>query len=196
MFKLKYGFTLIEMLVVITIISVLLAISLFGIQGVRESSRDAKRKSDLQLIASGLELYKSDCNKYPSSLPVSGPLVGDGSSTTCLSANTYISAVPTDPVTGRSYNYFYLSPNSYKCFRWAGPSPCTQQTQFFPTSADCNAGCTNDSGCTDPPFCSQVTGGTYEICAALENVSGSTATDCGGDSTCGSATCNYKVTNS
>lgn len=108
MSKLKYGFTLIEMLVVITIISVLLAISLFGIQGVREASRDAKRKSDLQLTASQLETYKSDCNYYPISLTSGSSLMGSGTPTTCLSTNTYIQSAPSDPVSGKNYVYVPL----------------------------------------------------------------------------------------
>jgi type II secretion system protein G len=92
----KKGFTLIELLVVISIIGILLGLSIFGLQGARQSSRDAKRKADLEMIRSGLEIYKADCNSYPTSL--STTLVGDNSSTGCSSSNTYISAIPVDPV--------------------------------------------------------------------------------------------------
>jgi prepilin-type N-terminal cleavage/methylation domain-containing protein len=139
----KRGFTLIELLVVISIIAILLALSIFGIQGARESSRDAKRRADLELIRSGLEIYKSDCGDYPPSL--TSPLVGDGTPSTCAATNTYISAIPTDPSTpARSYVY------------------------------------------------SQLTASTYELCASLEQSTGTVS--CGGSSNCGS-TCNYKVTN-
>lgn len=99
------GFTLVELLVVISIIGMLMALTIFGLQGARESSRDATRKADLELIRSGLELYKSDCNQYPASL--SSPLTGDDSTSTCLSTNTYIQSVPTDPnAPTRTYNYY------------------------------------------------------------------------------------------
>jgi len=91
----KKGFTLIEMLVVISIIGILLGLSLFSLQGSKQSGRDAQRKSDLELIRSGLEIYKSDCNSYPTSLDTS--LEGDGSNESCPSSNVYISEVPTDP---------------------------------------------------------------------------------------------------
>ena len=103
--NIKNGFTLIELLVVISIIGILLGLSIFGLQGARQSSRDAKRKGDLEMIRSGIEIYKADCNSYPAAL--STPLVGDGS-TNCPATNTYISSVPTDPVPA-SYSYSYTS---------------------------------------------------------------------------------------
>lgn len=143
------AFTLIELLVVIAIIGILMAISIFGLAGARESSRDARRKSDLELLRSGLELYKADCNAYPTTTvltyPLPSSLAGNNSTTSCLSTNTYISAIPTDPVAA-SRNYRYA---------------------------------TTTNG--------------YELCAALEQGSGSVT--CGGSSVCGSSTCNYKVTN-
>ncbi len=150
----KQGFTLIELLVVISIIGILIGLSVFGLQGAREVSRDAKRKSDLELIRSGIEIYKSDCGGYPAGSgdpaavlsPSGNGLVGNGLMTTCATTNTYISLVPLDPV-APSRNYLYFS-----------------------------------------------NGTTYEICAALEQSQASAVT-CGGSSSCGSSTCNYKVVN-
>jgi len=105
-FGIKKGFTLIELLIVITIIGILIALSVFGLQGARESARDAKRKSDLEAIRSGIETYKADCNTYPLTLPSSGsPLIGSGVTTNCPTTNTYMSAIPADPTSGRSYFY-------------------------------------------------------------------------------------------
>ena len=97
------GFTLIELLISITIIGVLIGLSLFGLTGARKSSRDAQRKANLELIRSGLEIYKADCDIYPASLGVT--LVGDDSTPSCSSSNTYISAVPVDVLPGQSYYY-------------------------------------------------------------------------------------------
>lgn len=108
----KKGFTLIELLVVISIIGILMAISIIGLTGAREASRDARRKGDLDLIRSGLELYKADCDSYPltPNFPAVGSnLVGDDTSTpTCLSENTYISGIPDDPIAA-SRDYAYTS---------------------------------------------------------------------------------------
>lgn len=103
----EHAFTLIELLVVIAILGILLALSVFGMQGARESSRDGKRKADLEQIRSGLEIYRADCNAYPATLPSPGSaLVGTGTPTTCSAANVYITSVPADPVpTTHSYRY-------------------------------------------------------------------------------------------
>ncbi len=108
----NFGFTLVELLVVIGIIAVLMGISFFGLQGARESSRDAKRKADLELIRSGLEIYKSDCDIYPATLGTS--LAGSGSPASCAVGNTYISSVPVDPLNpNRTYLYARLTTTTY-----------------------------------------------------------------------------------
>lgn len=99
----RRGFTLIELLVVISIIGVLMALSIFGLMGSRESARDARRKTDLETIRSGIELYKSDCNVYPSALGTT--LRGSGNPPTCSANTVYIQTVPTDPIAGRTYGY-------------------------------------------------------------------------------------------
>lgn len=93
----KKGFTLVELLVVISIIGILLSLSVFSLQNARESSRDARRKADLEQIKSGLEIYRSDCNTYPTTA-LSGSLIGSGTPTSCATTNTYISKIPTDPL--------------------------------------------------------------------------------------------------
>lgn len=100
------GFTLIELLVVISIIGVLIGLSIFGLQSARESSRNSTRKADLELIRSGLEIYKADCNNYPLTSELGATLTGsETSGTTCLTSTTYIAEVPVDPLPSQSYYY-------------------------------------------------------------------------------------------
>lgn len=114
----RKGFTLIELLVVISIIGVLIALSIFGLQGARESARDARRSADLEEIRSGLEIYKSDCNRYPTRAPtgeLTGSLVGTGTPTSCSGSNTYISKIPQDPASpSQSYLYYSENGTSYE----------------------------------------------------------------------------------
>lgn len=56
---------MIELLVVIVIIGILTSVSIFALAGSRETSRDARRKADLEKIRSALELYKADNGCYP-----------------------------------------------------------------------------------------------------------------------------------
>jgi prepilin-type N-terminal cleavage/methylation domain-containing protein len=89
------GFTLIELMVVIAIISLLASIVLVGMGSSRARARDAKRNHNLHQVKLALELYFSDNNKYPSIGPadtvfnwtgLAGPLA------------TYMPlGIPTDP---------------------------------------------------------------------------------------------------
>jgi type II secretion system protein G len=106
------GFTLIELLVVISIIGIIMGLSIFGLQGARSGARDSRRKADLELIRSGIEIYKADCNVYPSSL--ASPLVGDDSTLSCSSSNTYISQVPTDPLDPSRVYFYSATSNAYE----------------------------------------------------------------------------------
>ena len=92
----KYnGFTLIEILVVTSIIVLLTATAVVTYSTFLKQSRDAKRKADLGQISVALEMYRSNNDTYP---------------TTGLSQLTtptvYIQTVPTDPK-NPTYTYYY-----------------------------------------------------------------------------------------
>ncbi len=59
------GFTIVEMLVVISIISILMTLSLIGSNTVRLRARDSSRKSDLAKAQGALILYYADKKTYP-----------------------------------------------------------------------------------------------------------------------------------
>lgn len=61
----KNGFTMIELLVVTTIMIVLTTIGLVSYRQVGYSSRNAKRKADLETVRQALILYRSDQPYYP-----------------------------------------------------------------------------------------------------------------------------------
>lgn len=154
------GFTLIELLVVMSIIAILALVSLFALRGVRESARDTARKSDLQQLASGFEIYKSDCKFYPNLKPTPpNPLTGVPPCNP-VNGNTYIQVVPDDVDTNK--NYMYVPYN---------PSLAT------PTSCPTTSNCTN-----------------FRLWALLENPE-TLPTYCTGAPSCGSAACNYCITN-
>lgn len=86
------GFTLIELLVSISIIGILVTLVMTNLSGLQQRGRDAQRKNALQSIATGLELYYTDHNQYPASLPAAGSALTNGAGT-----KTYIKSMPTDP---------------------------------------------------------------------------------------------------
>ena len=141
--SIKKGFTLIEVLVVLSIIGILIAISIFSLQSARSSSRDARRQADLELIRAGLEIYKADCADYPSALPIpGGALVGDGSPTTCASTNKYIEVMPKDALNPtRVYYYNRLTGTTYElcaALENGGALACTGGINNCGTNIACN----------------------------------------------------------
>lgn len=105
----RKGFTLIELLVTIMIIGILVTIATFGLRQAQQSARDGKRKADLEEIAIGLELYRSDCGGYPNAL--GGSLSGSPPPVTCT--GTYITTVPVDPSPPRNYAYTRPNPGNF-----------------------------------------------------------------------------------
>lgn len=140
----KQGFTLIELLVVISIIGILVAISIFGLAGARELSRDARRKSDLELIRSGIEIYKADCNTYPltAGLSFGGTLVGSGIPASCAAGNTYIADVPQDPVSAsRSYRYVSDGVTYSLCAALENPPSPAMDVSVCTAAGGCTESC-------------------------------------------------------
>lgn len=99
--KRKNGFTLVELLVVISILGILSTVALVVYSGVTARARDNQRIKNLQAIKQALELYRSDVHNYPTSLTF-----GVGSNLT-NGSSTYLSPIPQDVGSpNRIYNYF------------------------------------------------------------------------------------------
>ncbi|MFT5664659.1 MAG: general secretion pathway protein G [Gammaproteobacteria bacterium] len=64
--KQQSGFTLLEIIVVVTIIAILAAYIAPKVAGRADDARIAKAKSDIRVLESSLELYKLDNFTYPS----------------------------------------------------------------------------------------------------------------------------------
>lgn len=103
------GFTLVEILVVIAILSGLVAILFPNFMAIRQRARDAQRKSDLKQIQKALEAYKGD--RFPPAYPISLPPIGQSF---ISGTNTYMAKIPGDPsgpctgVQNGNNNYYYV----------------------------------------------------------------------------------------
>lgn len=103
------GFTLVELLVVLSIISILSAIGLASFRVILQNSRDAKRQSDLKVLQSALEQYRGDQNFYPSVMSLSSSITlnsSTGNPSPPTNQKTYLNQTPTEPLSSRpSYSY-------------------------------------------------------------------------------------------
>lgn len=90
----RAGFTLIEVLVAVTIIAVLASIGIVSYGSINKRSRDTKRKGDLEQIRSALEMYRADMGYYPNT---GGGNWTDGSNLSATLVSTYMPAIPSDP---------------------------------------------------------------------------------------------------
>lgn len=99
----NYGFTLVELLVVIGIMALIMVAIFPNFTGARQRARDNQRKIDVKNIQGALDLYKLDQN--PPLYPTSGAL-GTGLCGQCWSSdsdcgasggNVYMRKLPCDP---------------------------------------------------------------------------------------------------
>lgn len=149
----RRGFTLIELMVAISIIAIIATVGLISYSKAQSVGRDAKRKQDLRSISVALELYRQTNGSYPAATSQSwanGRLISAKGATWITGMdNKYISNLPSEPK-GADTDPLNAATN-YGYVYWSGPtSPGT------PTN-----GCPNSS-----------TGGGYFILIArLENSS-------------------------
>jgi len=97
--KQSLGFTLIEVLIVISIIGILSSLTLLGLGTFRASGRDVRRVTDLRQISNALELYYAKIGAYPST----------ASGLNDLKVQGIIDSVPADPVNSGSNIYSYAN---------------------------------------------------------------------------------------
>lgn len=104
------GFSLIELLVVITIIAVLSTVGLIAYSSVAKQGRDSKRQSDLRSIQSALEQYFADQLYYPSTAGMDA-LLNSGGPFTNGGSKVWMNSVPQDPQGTNRYRYESFPPS-------------------------------------------------------------------------------------
>lgn len=191
--KKSKAFTLVELLVVATIVALLAVVLLVNLDKARAKSRDSQRKSDISKIAAAVEGFKVD-NKfyiatcadqtgYPrSSCPLSGgtstysPTDVDPAASAgilrVLVGSGYITTLPKDPSrsgTDEFYKYnssgerFKLTAQSETIKNPAAPNTCT--TASVVTDAKLKAGDFYDSSTGATNACSrfQISSDSYAL---------------------------------
>lgn len=87
--RLQRGFTLIELIVVVTIIGILAGIAIANVKSAQTKAREAALKDDLREMRSAIDNFYADKQRYPQSLAE-------------LKDSKYLRAIPKDPITGKA----------------------------------------------------------------------------------------------
>ena len=109
----KKGFTLVELLVVISILAILAVIGSVVYQGIMQRTRDSRRIADAKTLTTSLELYKNTNGHYPI-FPSDWIKIEENASFASEMQN-YLQTIPSDPsyragATGDDlYSYMYKS---------------------------------------------------------------------------------------
>ena len=86
--KQQRGFTLIELIVVVTIIGILAGVAISNVKWAQQKAREAALRHDLFEIRKAIDDYYADKQKYPDSLQT-------------LVSDKYLRKLPPDPITQR-----------------------------------------------------------------------------------------------
>src|SRR3989344_6388236 len=115
------GFTLVELLVVVSIIGILSSVLIVALTSAREKSRDARRLSDINAIKSAIEFYR-DGNKGKVPPPTTESVVITGGAVLDeLVTGGFLARLPEDPINDGAYQYRYkqggaTAPDSFKFY--------------------------------------------------------------------------------
>lgn len=134
--KFATGFTIIELLIVITIISLLATLVIVSVSSAQKRSRDVKRQADMTQIQKALAVYHTINGAYPGPVGAYNEGTGEGCNGWDTSAidrdnsgipildplfeEGYISVMPTDPsnsttCNGNQYRYFLYPAGANGC---------------------------------------------------------------------------------
>ena len=109
----KKGFTIIELLIVITVIAILIGIALPRFRGIQEEGNIARAKGELRTLQTGVESYLMHQGKLPTAL---ADLVKSDTKPNLVGSDT-----PKDPFTSGS-EYLYSVSGNYYIIYSVGPS--------------------------------------------------------------------------
>ncbi len=102
------GFSLLELLVVISIIGILVTMSVAAFTNAQQKSRNARRRTDVKAIQNAMEQYYSiNSSSYPSS--------GGGTPCAVAALSTFLSPFPEDPKNSGSNQYSCATGASAYC---------------------------------------------------------------------------------
>lgn len=102
----RAGFTLVEMLLVVSIIGLLASLILVQVSQARARARDAEREEEIKTLQNAFALFAVSNKIYPI---YTGPLTGSDPVSLALINADALSQVPLDPFNQGVYRYQYTS---------------------------------------------------------------------------------------
>jgi prepilin-type N-terminal cleavage/methylation domain-containing protein len=144
----KKGFTLIEVLLAITIIGIITGFVIVQMNGAANATKDTKRKADIDLIKNALISYRSE--NY-SNTPAEDCVIGE-CTTLPTALQAFLQTLPTDPDASNSYRYvsdgtdcsLYATLSDGSIYRYECAT--NETSNVFPVDGSCG---TDDNGVFD-----------------------------------------------
>jgi len=155
MVRIRRGFTLIEILIVIAIIAILATLAMANYQNSNKRSRDARRSADVDTIKKALGLYYEEYEKYPLCTNACVQKLGYEITESNMPADflVYLNPLPRNPLnynkqTGHGYDYVVDSMvgsdlNRYGIwvlYEMAGTKGCNSSYPIGTTFCTCKTG--------------------------------------------------------
>lgn len=133
----RRGFTIVEVIIVITIMGILLVLGVVNLRSSQVSARDAERKTDIETISNHLETYYkygSDTNttvrQYPSTVFASSGATYMQQAIGNIDASVFIAPGKTDPILT-----FIPAPDN-TVYTTVSPHPTIDEYVYQPLQAD------------------------------------------------------------
>jgi prepilin-type N-terminal cleavage/methylation domain-containing protein len=145
--KIGYGFTIVELLIVIVVIAILAAISIVAYTGIQNRAHDTAIQNDLAAISKKFELFYVDNDRYPNAVAELGTLDAKATKSAYLTDETSIQAnlVPCRTTNGQEYSLAAISKSEKRFYVTKGGSvrEYTGGTSWHGTSGNYNAMCSS-----------------------------------------------------
>lgn len=134
--KVKLGFTLVELLVVISIIGIISSIGYVNLKGTQDTGRDARRKQDLKAIRTTLASYYQDNNVYPGNVGIDYTSTAEDWIPGLTPS--YIQKLPKDIKAGNVYLYRVVGSAKTDFELWAKLDSSSDKETIGQPNAICN----------------------------------------------------------